>query len=138
MIYYSGPMHRLDPFRTLRAASRSVSTPQPETFPAVNLWQSQDAVAVTAEVPGFTVKDIDITVQDQTLTLSGEREPTSHPDEAKWHRNERRYGKFMRSMGLPFAVDADKVEARLVNGVLQIVLPRPETDKPQRISIKAA
>ncbi|WP_461306643.1 Hsp20/alpha crystallin family protein [Albidovulum sp.] len=138
MIYYNAPMRRPDPFEMLREMARAADFRRQATFPAVNLWQGSEAVALTAELPGFRPEDIDITVQDTTLTISGERAPVSVADDAVWQRRERLYGKFVRSIGLPFRVDPDKVEARFVNGVLQIVLHRPEEDKPRRIAVKAA
>lgn len=107
-------------------------------FPGVNVWQGDEAVAITAELPGIDPADIDISVKDNVLTLSGERRAPEVPENARWHRNERGYGKFSRAVRLPFAASDDRVEARLANGVLRIVVGRPEEDKPKKIQIKAA
>lgn len=138
MIYYPPSGRRQDPFTLLREVSRAMEPPRQTAFPAINMWQGSDAVALTAELPGFDPEDIDISVQDTTLILSGERESADLPDDAVWHRNERSYGKFVRSINLPYRVDADKVEARFVNGILQVALHRPDEDKPRRIEVKSA
>jgi HSP20 family protein len=136
---------RSDPFALMRSMLRdfegtypSPSLSAPSVFPAVNVWEGDDAVAVTAELPGVETDSIDITVKDNVLTLSGERKPPEVPDAARWHRNERSYGRFSRAIRLPFHATDDRVEARLQNGVLRIVIGRPEEDKPKRIEIKAA
>ena len=139
------PFHtrRSDPFALMRSMLGDFdgTTPAraaPPAFPAVNLWQGDEAVAITAELPGIDPGDIDISVKDNVLTLSGERKPPKLPEAARWHRNERGYGKFTRAVRLPFSASDDNVEARLNNGVLRIVVGRPEEDKPRKIEIKAA
>jgi HSP20 family protein len=104
----------------------------------VNVWQGPEAVAVTAELPGIEPGDIEISIKDNVLTLSGERKAPEVHDGARWHRNERGYGRFSRAIRLPFAASDDKVEARMTNGVLRIVISRPEEEKPKKIEIKAA
>ena len=113
------------------------ATTQP-VFPAVNVWQGEEAVAITAELPGVEPSNIDITVKDNILTLSGERNAPEVPDGARWHRNERSFGKFSRTIRLPFRTSDDRVEARFQNGVLRILVGRPEEDKPKKIEIMAA
>lgn len=95
-------------------------------------------VAITAKLPGIDPADIDISVKDNVLTLSGERKAPQLPEGARWHRNERSFGRFTRAIRLPFAASDDKVEARMVHGVLRIVVGRPEEDKPKKIEIKVA
>ena len=104
----------------------------------MNVWQGDEAVAITAELPGVDPADIDISVKENVLTLSGERKAPEIPEGGRWHRNERGFGKFARSVRLPFVAAEDKVEARMTNGVLRIVIGRPEEDKPRKIEIKAA
>ena len=106
-------------------------------FPAVNVWQGTDSTAVTAELPGVEPSDIDIQVKEDLLTIAGQRRAPGEAGQT-WHRRERGYGRFSRVIRLPYRVDADKVQARFENGVLQIELHRPEADKPRRIEIKAA
>jgi HSP20 family protein len=107
-------------------------------FPAMNVWTNEDGVLITAEIPGVSVEDIDISVIGETLTLSGERKPDLVEEDVRYHRQERGYGKFTRSLELPFRVDANAVEATFENGVLHITLPRAEVDKPKKISVKVA
>ncbi len=134
---------RSDPFVQMSAMIRDFDrrfwpiATQP-VFPAINIWRGAEAIAITAELPGVEPSDVDITVKDNVLTLSGERKATQAPEGARWHRNERGYGKFTRVIGLPFAASDAKVEARMTNGVLRIIVGRPEEDKPKKIEIKAA
>ena len=106
-------------------------------FPPINLWTGQDGVLVTAEVPGVSLDDIDITVHQNTLTLKGKIAPEA-PEDVTFHRRERSYGSFGRTVSLPYRVDPERVEASARNGILTITLPRPEADKPKRIHIKQA
>lgn len=133
---------RSDPYSLMRSMLRDFDRYTPTrasqaVFPAVNVWQGDDAVAITAELPGVEPADIDISVKESTLTITGERKSPQVPEGARWHRNERGYGKFSRAIRLPFAASDDKVEARMTNGVLRIVVGRPEEDKPKKIKIKA-
>ena len=105
-------------------------------FPAMNVWTSEEGVVVTAELPGVRVEDLDISVVNETLTLSGGRQPGEVGEEARFHRRERRFGNFSRSIQLPFAVNSEKVEATLKNGMLHLMLPRLEEDKPRKITVK--
>jgi len=110
----------------------------PAGFPAANMWVNEEGVVVTTELPGFDSNDIEISVLSDTLTLSGEKQPEVLPEGGKYHRQEREYGKFARSFKLPFIVDNNKVDASFKNGVLQIILPRAEADKPRKINVKPA
>jgi len=106
-------------------------------FPALNLWMNEEGAVVTAELPGVDVTDLEISVVGQTLTVSGERKIDAYSKNTVLHRQERGFGKFTRMLDLPFAVDANKVQATLENGILRILLPRAEQDKPRKISVKA-
>ncbi len=105
-------------------------------FPAMNVWMNEEGAVVTAELPGVNVNDLDIRVVGQTLTLSGERKMEDLPKDAVFHRRERSKGKFTRTLDLPFLVDSEKVQATLEKGILRILLPRAEQDKPRKISVK--
>jgi HSP20 family protein len=107
-------------------------------YPAVNLWQGENSVAITTELPGVEPEEIEISVKDDTLTLSGERKMSDVGDKVTWHMRERPFGRFARSIRLPFRVDPETVEARFTNGVLQVEMQRPEEDRPRRIKVKAA
>jgi HSP20 family protein len=107
-------------------------------FPPLNLWEEADSLVVEAELPGLDMKDLEIYVTgtDQ-LTIKGERKSDAPPKGVQ-HRQERPSGSFVRVLTLPVPVDANKVEARLENGVLQLRLPKHETAKPRKIAVKSA
>jgi len=123
-----------DPFRNIRRLQDEVSRLE---FPAVNVFVNQDGVIITAELPGVRSEDLDILTHRDSVTLSGERQ-TETKEARGYHRRERRGGRFVRTVSLPFVVDPNMVEADLVNGVLTLVLPRAEEDKPRRINVKAS
>ena len=106
------------------------------TFPPLNVWEEEDAYNVEAELPGLTMKDLEIHVTGQNqLTIKGQRSDGA-PQKAVQHRQERQFGKFVRSLALPSPVDDNKVDARLENGVLTIRLPKHERAKPRKIPVK--
>ncbi len=105
-------------------------------YPAMNIWGSEEGLKVTAELPGLSTDDLEISVVGETLTLNGMRKQDELPQEARYHRQERGYGKFSRSIQLPYAVDVKKVNATFKDGVLNIDLPRAEADKPRKITVK--
>jgi len=104
-------------------------------FPAMNVWTNEEHAIVTAELPGVAEEDIDVSVTGSTLTLRGERKAA---EGGEYHRQEREEGSFVRTLDLPFQVNASQVEARLARGVLHIKLPRAEEDKPRKIAIQTA
>lgn len=105
-------------------------------YPALNVWQDDATIYVEAELPGMDLSDLEIYVTGgNQLTLKGERK-TPQVEKAKWHRQERAFGSFNRVLSLPVPVDADKVQARLVNGVLTITLPKSEAAKPRKIPVQ--
>jgi HSP20 family protein len=108
-------------------------------FPAINVWTNdEEGIMVTAELPGFVPEDVDIAVTADTLTLSGRRQPKEMPPTARYHRRERSYGEFSRTFQLPFSVNRDQVKATIEKGVLQIVLPRADAEKPRQIKVRSA
>jgi len=108
------------------------------SFPAINIWLSEEGAVVTAELPGVKPEDLDISVVGETLTLTGSRQPEELKEGEKYHRRERRVGKFTRTFQLPFTVEANNVDAKFDKGILHIALPRAEAEKPRKISVKAA
>lgn len=108
------------------------------TYPAMNVWTNQDSLTITAELPGVKSEDIDISVSGNSVTLSGTRQPDELKDGETFHRRERASGNFSRTFQLPFRVAADEVEASFKNGVLHLVLPQIEEDKPKKIAITPA
>jgi len=109
-----------------------------EWTPALDVSESDDAVLVHAEIPGIDPKEIEISVVGDTLTLRGEKKDETEQKGRNYHRVERRYGAFTRSLALPASVDPDKVEATARQGVLAIRLPKREEAKARRIEIKGA
>jgi HSP20 family protein len=110
----------------------------PSAYPPVNLWAGDNSVVVTAELPGVLPEDVDLTVRDDVLVLKGKCEPEQAGEDLAWHRRERPYGSFSRAIELPFRVDADRVQARFADGILEIELERPEQDRPRKIQVKAS
>jgi HSP20 family protein len=107
------------------------------SYPAMNIWEDENYVYAEAELPGLKLEDLEIFVTGRDeLTIKGSRQPLAE-HKGVWHRQERGFGTFSRLITLPAAVDADKVEARLENGVLLIKLAKSESAKPKRITVKA-
>jgi HSP20 family protein len=106
-------------------------------YPAINIWTNDDGQLITAEMPGVHPDELEIDVTGDALSISGERKQDEVAKDARYHRRERSYGAFSRTVQLPFMVDTDTVEASFNNGVLQISLPRAEADKPKKITIKS-
>ena len=106
-------------------------------YPAVNVWEEADAIYVEAELPGLDRKNLEIYVTGgNQVTLKGERK-AEVPEKGVWHRQERGQGAFVRTLTLPAPVDADKVEAKLENGVLLVKLAKHEAAKPRKIVVKS-
>jgi HSP20 family protein len=105
-------------------------------YPAMNVYADENSALVTAEVPGVKSDDIDISVIDDTLTLTGVRNAVELSEGGKYHRRERGFGQFTRNIKLPYKVNVENVAATFKNGVLSIELPRAEADKPKKITVK--
>ena len=103
--------------------------------PAVDIQESEDGYRLQAELPGLTKDDVQITLENNVLRLSGERKFEKDVKQESYHRIERSYGSFSRSFALPHQVSSDKVEAKFDNGVLSIHVPKAEQAKSRRISI---
>ena len=105
-------------------------------MPPVNAWVGESDAVVSAELPGIDPDAIDISVVGDTLTIGGSREAEPLREGESYHRQERGFGKFSRSLQLPFHVDVDKVDAKYEKGVVVITLPRSEAEKPRKIEVK--
>ncbi|HEY5670481.1 MAG TPA: Hsp20/alpha crystallin family protein [Anaerolineales bacterium] len=114
---------------------RVVSAP---SYPAINIWTNDEGMLISAEMPAVHPENINIDVNADALSISGDRKSDEVAKEAIFHRRERSYGSFSRTIQLPFMVDTNKVEANFRNGVLMISLPRAEADKPKKITIKSS
>jgi HSP20 family protein len=104
---------------------------------ALDVSESDDQYKVEASVPGVDPDDLNITLEDNVLTISGENRVESEVNEPTYHMRERRYGKFSRSLRFPAQVNADAVSANIHNGVLTLTVPKAEEVKPKRITIQA-
>jgi HSP20 family protein len=101
----------------------------------VDVREDGDHLYVEAELPGFKKEDVDITLENQTLTIAAERKSTSEDAKGEWLLNERRYSRFLRSFNLPPTVDEQSVNAKLTDGVLTVTLNKREETKPRRITV---
>ena len=139
------PRLGFDPFAELRRMQSEMNrlfggftAATARDFPPINIWLGQNSVVVTAELPGVTAADVNLSLQEDVLTLDGQREPKTQQENVNWQRRERAYGTFSRAVQLPFRLDPDKVQARFDNGILEIELERLEADRPKKIEIRGA
>ena len=104
--------------------------------PSVDIYETVDSIVIKAELPDVDLKDIDVLIEENTLTLKGERRHDGEVNKENYHRIERYFGSFQRSFSLPATVDQEKVAAICEKGVLTITLPKKEETKPKQINIK--
>jgi HSP20 family protein len=136
---------RIDPFRELAgffenfAEAKGQPKPSFGSFaPAVDVYEDEHNLVLKLEVPGIAEEDLNVSVENNTLTVSGERKLEKDEKEENFHRIERRYGSFTRTFRLPNTVDPEKVEAGYDKGVLKITLAKRAEAKPKQIKIGAA
>lgn len=106
-------------------------------MPSMDVYETEDQIVATVELPGIEPDQVEVAVEDSTLTISGSRELTSEAREESFHRVERRYGSFSRAISLPQTANTDEVEAHFDKGVLTVEVPKIERAKLKRIQIKA-
>lgn len=106
--------------------------------PPVDIKETENELIFVADIPGIDMKDIDVRMENGTLTVRGERKFERGKDEGGWHRVERSYGTFERMFTVPETVDADAVKADYKNGTLTIVLPKKEVAKPRQIKVQVS
>lgn len=104
-------------------------------FPAINLTENENNYFVRAELPGMKSDDIEVQVVGRNLTLSGERKIASEGENVHYHRREREAGRFSRIIGLPGDIDAQKVSAKLTNGMMVITIAKAKSAKPRSITV---
>lgn len=121
----------LDAFRGLEAPAAK----QGFLSPRVDLTESDGTFEIQAELPGIDEKDVEVVVDNDMLTIKGEKSEERTEKEKNYHLTERRYGSFQRSFQLPGNVDAGRIAARFDKGVLKISLPKTEQSKPKKIAI---
>ncbi len=141
---------RWDPFRDLITLREKMNRLFEEAFttrgeekdlvastwtPSVDIYETENALILSAEVPGIDEKDIEIKIEDSTLTLKGERKFEKETKEENYHRIERAYGSFYRSFTLPHYIDQDNIKAEHENGVLKITMPKKPELKPRKVKI---
>jgi len=103
--------------------------------PPVDIYETDDAFMLKAELPGFTKEDVNIEVHENRLIIRGERKRETEAKEDQYHRLERAYGRFERAFWLPTTVDAEHIQASFKNGILEMRLPKSEKAKPKQIPI---
>ena len=136
---------RWDPFREMtqvqnqfnRLVDQVWNSRQESWLPAVDVFDTKDAVVLKAELAGMDPDDIQIEVEDNVLTIKGERKFEEEVDEERYYRVERRFGSFQRSLALPQGVKADEIPAGYEDGILTVTVPKAEEEKPKRIEVKA-
>lgn len=106
-------------------------------FPLINIWANADEVVLTTEIPGIDAKSVEISVAGRTVSVRGSKEPEPETAGTTYHRRERWYGQFSKTIELPFNVEADAVDARFRKGVLYVTLPKAHADKPTTIKVKS-
>jgi HSP20 family protein len=119
-----------------RGLDRPFSLLGERTWPAIDVAEKDDAIVVRAEVPGCKPEDIDISVYGNTLTLSGEKKESREANRDGYYHMESTYGSFRRDIPLPAEVDADKIEAVVMDGVLAVTLPKAEKSRAVKIKVK--
>jgi HSP20 family protein len=137
---------RWDPWGELAALQRDVNelfgrttggARRTPTVPPIDAYRTDAGLCVRMELPGMRPEDVDISVQEGQLVVSGEREFDQKIEEDRWVRRERSYGRFQRAFTLPEGTDADKITASFEHGMLQLDIPNPPERQPRKIQIKA-
>lgn len=138
-------LSHFDPIANLRAFedafSRVLSEPQANRpwSPAVDIYETENELVFKADLPDVNSSDIDVRVENQTLTIAGERKfEAAQSDSKGFHRIERSYGKFVRSFAVPNSFNTETIAAAYKNGVLTVSLPKKEAAKPRQIKVQAA
>ena len=131
-----------DPLTSLRqfedAFTRFFTEPQSNRpwAPPVDIYETENELVLKADLPDVESKDIDVRVENQTLTITGERKFERKDNGKGYHRVERSYGSFARSFAVPNSFDTDKIDAGFKNGVLTVTLPKKEAAKPRQIKVQ--
>ena len=142
---------RYDPFRDLRTLQEEVNRlftgSMPRAFddegiargawsPSVDIYENKDQIVLEAELPGMKREDFDLSIENNVITLRGQRQFEKKDDSDNYHRVERSYGSFTRSFTLPNTVTGEGANAEYKNGVLRVTLPKREETKARRIEVK--
>ena len=140
---------RWDPFQDVLSLREAMNQLMEESFvrptaaqggqnfvPALDLSENAEGYLVEAALPGLKPEDVEITVENNVLTIKGETRQEVDDKQRNFHRVERRFGSFQRTIGLPTTVKADAIQASLTNGVLRLEIPKAEEVKPRKISVQ--
>jgi HSP20 family protein len=106
--------------------------------PRMDIAETDKDIEITAELPGLEEKDVQVNVADDVLTIRGEKKAEKEEKDKNYHRIERSYGSFYRSLQLPAGIKADAIKATLKNGVLKVTMTKPATVQPKKIEVRAA
>lgn len=128
---------QFDPFSLLRDFDRTFDRGRNASnwIPRVDVFDRGEDIVVRMEVAGIDPADIDITVEDRTLTISGTRRHDEEVQESSWHRREILTGEFQRTLVLPKGLDAEEIKARADNGILEVTLPRTPEVLPRKVKV---
>jgi HSP20 family protein len=135
-------LSHFDPLANLRmfedAFSRMLSEPSSNRpwSPAVDIYETENELVLKADLPEVNQKDIDVRVENQTLTIAGTRNFEKSEDKKGFHRIERSYGNFVRSFAIPNTFDTESIKAEYHNGVLSVTLAKKEAAKPRQVKIE--
>jgi HSP20 family protein len=140
-----------DPFRNVAALQDRINRIFDESFsrtadlnddismsawkPSVDIYETDEAIILKAELPGIEKEDVSVEVKDNVLTLKGERTEEKEIKEKNYYRKERTFGTFNRAFNLQHRIQPDKIKARFKDGVLKIEIPKPEEEKPKQITV---
>ena len=134
---------RWDPLRDLKSVEEEFDRLVGRAFsrnawvPALDVRETEDRFEVTLDLPGIDPEAVNVTYEDGMLTVTGKREFANEEKGETWHRIERSFGTFARSIRLPQAADADKIDASFDKGVLSVSVPKVEQAKPRTIEVKS-
>ncbi len=129
-------MNRLFSDVRAQAPVRGEEIVQGAWIPAVDIFETNEAIVLKAELPGITAQDISVEVKDNTLTLKGEKKFEKEVKEENYHRVERSCGSFQRAFTLPGTIHQEKVKAKFKDGILEITLPKVEEAKPKQVKVE--
>src|SRR5919201_1568195 len=135
---------RMDPFRDLRTMEDEFDRLMGRAFsrdawmPPLDVRESEDRFEVRVDLPGLNPEDVDVTFEDGMLTISGKRQFESEDKADTWHRVERGFGTFARSIRLPQTADSERIEASFDKGVLTVSVPKTEQAKPRQIEVRTS
>lgn len=127
-----------DRLNTRRLPQRDIATPAVDWVPAVDIVELKEGFLLRADVPGVVAEDIEVSMEDGILTVSGERAADAHDETDGVRRIERRTGRFSRRFSLPESADAEGIAAKCANGILEVSIPKMPEVQPRRIAVQAA